>query len=155
MQANEAFNFAGRHLIASYLDCDLKRLTDVEALLAAMKEAVNKCGASLLNESHHVFEGNGMTAVMLLSESHASIHTYPEHNACFVDIFTCGDHCSPEAFDKVLREYLRPEKVSVKLLCREGHIDDISHEFTHPVMEYESTHETYSFAPPAGRVTVA
>jgi S-adenosylmethionine decarboxylase len=56
---------------------------------------------------------------LLLSESHAAIHTYPEHNACFVDLFTCGDHCHNEPFDRVLREYLKPGAVQSKVLIRD------------------------------------
>ena len=75
-----------------------------------MEQAVEACGATLLNSARHVFPPDGMTIVMLLSESHASIHTYPEHNSCFVDLFTCGLDCQAEEFDAVLRScnFARP-----------------------------------------------
>jgi S-adenosylmethionine/arginine decarboxylase-like enzyme len=64
-----------------------------------------------------------MTAVLLLAESHASIHTYPEHQACFVDLFTCGRACSAERFDAVLRQYLRPASVQRRTMLR--HADGV------------------------------
>ncbi len=110
--------FSGRHLVVQYLGCDVTALEDHEGLLRAMREAVVASGATLLKMSEHPFEGGGLTAVMLLSESHASIHTYPEFGACFVDLFTCGHNCRAEDFDAVLRAYLRPRDASAKVLLR-------------------------------------
>ena len=56
--------------------------------------------------------------VLLLSESHASIHTYPEYNSCFVDLFTCGQKCSAEKFDMYLREYLKPKQTDSRIQVR-------------------------------------
>ena len=75
-------------------------------------------GATILQSVRHVFEPDGMTAVVLLSESHASIHTYPEHRACFVDIFTCGSRCEVEAFDGVLRDFLKPRTATRRIIQR-------------------------------------
>jgi S-adenosylmethionine decarboxylase len=102
------FEFVGRHMMASYVGCDPVALRDLDALEEAMQQAVEASGATLLTSARHVFPPDGMTIVMLLSESHASIHTYPEHNSCFVDLFTCGLDCRAEEFDAVLRGYLRP-----------------------------------------------
>ena len=63
--------FKGKHFIASYLECDPEALGNVEALLAYMEKAVIASGATLLSSAHHVFPPNGLTAVYLLSESHA------------------------------------------------------------------------------------
>ena len=60
--------------------------------------------------------------VLILSESHASIHTYPEDRSCFVDFFTCGTDCLPENFDKTMREYLLPQQVKSKLFFRDEKI---------------------------------
>jgi len=114
------YEFAGRHLVASYLGCDPDKLNDNVGLMDAMRRAITACGATLLSFKEHIFESGGLTAVMLLSESHASIHTYPEHSACFVDIFTCGTTCNPLIFDSVLRDYLQPTNVSCKELIRDN-----------------------------------
>ncbi len=92
-----------------------------------MHAAVKASGATLLNSVEHIFPPDGMTAVVLLSESHASIHTYPEHRSCFVDIFTCGTTCKVEAFDAVLRSFLRPRKHSRRIIGRhEEMVDETS-----------------------------
>jgi S-adenosylmethionine decarboxylase len=115
----EEFQFVGRHLIASYHGCDAKALEDIQKLPKVMEEAVNASGAHLLKSVEYVFEPNGLTMVLLLSESHASIHTYPEHNACFVDLFTCGHNCSAEKFDQALQDYLKPTKVNKEIITRQ------------------------------------
>ena len=112
--------FQGRHLFGSYLGCDPVALRDFAGLRKAMGEAVSASGATLLNTVEHIFPPDGITILMLLSESHASIHTYPEHGACFVDLFTCGMRCSGERFDELLRAYLRPAEAEVSFADRGG-----------------------------------
>ena len=118
--AADEFEFVGRHLLASYVGCDAQALADETGLLAAMKAAVKASGATLISSVQHSFTPSGMTAVMLLSESHASIHTYPEHQACFVDLFTCGRNCSAERFDMVMCKYLKPARACRQIVMRQG-----------------------------------
>lgn len=112
------YQFVGRHLMASYKACDHQALINIDGLKRAMLEAVNASGAHLLDSCDYVFAGNGVTSVLLLSESHASIHTYPEYNSCFVDIFTCGTKCSQEQFHEVLKKYLKPQQVTCDIVNR-------------------------------------
>lgn len=133
----EDYRFAGKHFLASYLDCDADALGNVEKMQSAMDQAVEASGATILNCTSHRFEPNALTVVYLLSESHASIHTYPEHGACFVDIFTCGDHCSPEWFDAALQTYLQPKKVHAKLFLRHEKIEEITTQASVPAWEKE------------------
>lgn len=116
------YDFVGRHFMASYVGCRPDSLEDVDCLEDAMQKAVRASGATLLNTARHVFPTGGTTIVMLLSESHASIHTYPEHDSCFVDLFTCGLECRPEEFDAVLRSYLRPNRTSASTCVRDSGI---------------------------------
>jgi S-adenosylmethionine decarboxylase proenzyme len=110
--------FRGCHLVASFRGCDEEAIKDIPALSEAMLKAVKDCGASVLGFSEYVFPGDGFTMVILLSESHASIHTYPEHKACFVDLFTCGDNCSHELFQEKLSTYLKPTSVEKEIILR-------------------------------------
>jgi S-adenosylmethionine decarboxylase proenzyme len=112
IDAEEAqYEFFGRHLVSQYYDCDVKAMNNTKRLTNAMKRATILSGASLLKSVDYKFKPNGFTMVLLLSESHASIHTYPEHKACFIDFFTCGHNCSAEKFDAALRRYLKPKRV--------------------------------------------
>lgn len=113
----QEYQFWGRHFIASYNNCRRDRL-ESSALIEAMRQAIEASGASLLSEAVYAFPNAGLTAVFLLSESHASIHTYPEHAACFVDLFTCGENCRSEDFDAKLREFLCPRNVEARVIVR-------------------------------------
>lgn len=119
------YQFVGVHFCASYSGCKTK-MTNLDELKIAMKLAVEASGATILGQIDHVFgndpTSHGYTSAFILSESHATIHTYPEHGACFVDLFTCGDHCSHERFDKALREYLQPTDISYQVLRRDSGI---------------------------------
>ncbi len=112
--------FIGHHFVASYMGCNQEALTDLKGLEAALADAVNASGAKILSSLKHVFPPNGLTMVFLLSESHASIHTYPEYGACFIDLFTCGNSCDASKFEAVLFDYLRPSQFNKQLLLRDS-----------------------------------
>lgn len=122
--SDECYDFKGQHFFASYNECDIDALTNINSLTEAMKHAIEKSNATILDSSSYTFPGNGVTMVFLLSESHASIHTYPEHNSCFVDLFTCGNTCSYEEFHESLCSYLNPRHVNQKVLIRHENIDE-------------------------------
>ena len=122
---SDDFFFRGKHFVASYLDCNLRSLSNLDGLIHALDNAVQASGATILDKTPYVFPPNGLTMVYLLSESHASIHTYPEHGACFVDLFTCGDTCSSERFDEILREYLQPKFVNARLFLRDQNVQEL------------------------------
>jgi S-adenosylmethionine decarboxylase len=60
-------------------------------------EAAHRAGLTVLRSCSHVFEPQGLTTVLILSESHVSLHTWPEHEYAAVDIFCCGDGPEPAA----------------------------------------------------------
>ena len=101
-----------RHRILSYFGCEACDCSE-----AAFKRAVRKSGAKVLKTISHRFEPQGLSILTLLAESHASLHTYPEHGFCYLDIFTCGD-MDTGAFDKEMRRVLRPCRVVAKDMDR-------------------------------------
>jgi S-adenosylmethionine decarboxylase len=113
-----AHEFRGHHLIVSYKGCNTMALSDIGKLKEVFEDAVKASGATVLSSAAHVFAPDGLTMVILLSESHASIHTYPEYNACFIDLFTCGEKCDPTQFELILACYLRPQEVNRSLMLR-------------------------------------
>ncbi|MBX9692008.1 MAG: adenosylmethionine decarboxylase [Cyanobacteria bacterium] len=118
LNSAQTYEFCGKHLIASYSGCRMDRLEDKSGVDSIMRRAIVASGATVLDAALHVFPEAGMTYVYVLAESHASIHTYPEHASCFVDIFTCGYECDPLEFDAVLTEHFQPERVSRQLILR-------------------------------------
>jgi S-adenosylmethionine decarboxylase len=118
LAAAESYEFIGRHMIAEYYGCEKEAIYNNKKLKKVMIAAAKASGATLLKSVEYRFLPHGYSFVILLSESHASIHTYPELRACFVDLFTCGTRCDSSKFENVLRAYLRPERAKSKVIER-------------------------------------
>ncbi len=92
----------GLHLTAdlSHCQCDPHWLTDADQLLAACVQAVHTAGLQAVNQLMHSFPASsegpgGVTATVLLAESHLCVHTWPEKAAVTLDVYVCnfgGDH---------------------------------------------------------------
>src|SRR5271157_537167 len=108
--ACHALSDTSYHLIADFSQCDPLLLDDGDYIIEAMDEAAVASGFTVLEGIHHQFDPQGFTGILLLSESHFSIHTWPEDNFAAVDLFTCGD-TSPEAAVKALQDKLGCKKV--------------------------------------------
>ena len=83
-----------------------------------MKRCVEIAGATLLHiHLHHFTPNGGVSGVAVLSESHISIHTWPERGYAALDVFMCGDS-EPEKCIDVLKKYFQPGEVKVSELLR-------------------------------------
>jgi spermidine synthase len=91
-----ASTFAGRHVLAELAGIRPELLDDEPSVRAAVVDALVESGATVLDVISHQFRPHGLTMLALLAESHASIHTWPEHGAMFVDVFTCGTSADSE-----------------------------------------------------------
>lgn len=85
----------GRHVLVDIADTSAAVLNDGEALARALTEAAAAEGTTVLGTIRHAFEPAGVTVLLLLAESHVSLHTYPEEGRAFFDAFTCGVRCEP------------------------------------------------------------
>ena len=110
----------GRHVIYEMQDGNPNLLNNEEFVKDALKQAAEDSGATLLSIVSHKFEPQGVTAVALLSESHISIHTWPEHGYAAVDAFTCGEHTDPETACGTLRKLFNSGYGTMKLVRRLG-----------------------------------
>ncbi|OGN65579.1 MAG: S-adenosylmethionine decarboxylase proenzyme [Chlamydiae bacterium RIFCSPLOWO2_01_FULL_28_7] len=121
---SEEYEFTGTHLMGDYLECSNSALTDLKKLEKIMIEACIEAKATVLQQSTYIFPPDGFSMIILLQESHASIHTYPEYNSCFVDFFTCGTSCDAKKFDEILKNYLKPKRIREKIFIREDTIKE-------------------------------
>ena len=88
-------NILGRHIIAEIRCKDPKMLDNAEKLREYMEIAARKGGMTVLNSTAHKFTPQGASAVVVLAESHVSIHTWPELGYAALDIYTCGKDPEP------------------------------------------------------------
>ena len=103
--------YAGSHVLVDFWGA--ANLSDPALIEAALREAAEACGATVLHVHVHEFSSNGgVSGVAVLAESHISIHTWPELDFAAFDIFMCGT-CAPERALPVLRRIFGPERESV------------------------------------------
>ncbi|OOR31473.1 adenosylmethionine decarboxylase [Bacillus cereus] len=108
----------GRHIIVDLWGVDFSLLNDLHFLEHHLVAAANRSGAHVLNVSNKEFHPYGVTVLILLSESHLSIHTYPEKKFAAIDCYTCGTSVDPQqAIDSII-SVLKPERMHIKKLIR-------------------------------------
>jgi S-adenosylmethionine decarboxylase proenzyme len=106
-------------IIADFAGCENKFLTSRELVRKCLLESIKISGANILGEFFYKFKkgGKGVTGVIILAESHVSIHTWPEKGYAAVDIFTCGNIDANTIF-KNLKEKFSPSKIKFKKINR-------------------------------------
>lgn len=108
----------GRHVAVDTWGVDFDVLNNAELLQAHMVEAAESCGATVMSIQSKQFEPQGATVLVLLSESHLSIHTYPERGFAAIDCYTCGETVDPQLAIDYLVSVLKPDKTFAKKLIR-------------------------------------
>lgn len=85
----------GTHIVCELSGCDPVLLTDVDAVRDMMIDAAKVARATVMEVAFHRFEPQGVSGVVVLAESHISIHTWPELGYAAMDFYTCGEHTDP------------------------------------------------------------
>ncbi|MGI9524406.1 MAG: adenosylmethionine decarboxylase [Hyphomicrobiaceae bacterium] len=117
----EGVRYAGNHLIIDLFGARL--LDDIKHIECTLKRCVDVAGATLLHvHLHHFTPNGGVSGVAVLSESHISIHSWPEADYAALDVFMCGD-ARPELCVAVLKEAFEAREVVVKTHQRGEDLD--------------------------------
>jgi S-adenosylmethionine decarboxylase len=96
----------GRHLLLELYDCSSEVLNSLESVKTAMVEAAKRAEATVIDVVFHEFNPFGISGVVVIAESHLSIHTWPEYRYAAVDIFSCGDTLKPaEAANYLVEQF--------------------------------------------------
>jgi S-adenosylmethionine decarboxylase len=85
----------GTHIVCELSGCDPATLTNVDAVREMMIGAAKASRATVMEVAFHRFQPQGVSGVVVLAESHISIHTWPEKGYAAMDFYTCGDHTDP------------------------------------------------------------
>ena len=108
----------GRHSLLELFDCNLEVLKDLEAVKGALVEAARQAQATIVATTFHEFNPFGISGVVVITESHLSIHTWPEYRYAAVDIFSCGDGLKPDMAVSYLVKQFAAARVSIVELQR-------------------------------------
>jgi S-adenosylmethionine decarboxylase len=128
----------GTHLLIELRECNPEVLRSLEKVKNAMVSAANEAKATIVNVSFHEFNPFGISGVVVIAESHLTIHTWPEYSYAAIDIFTCGDTIQPEtAASYLIREFecRNPQIVEMK----RGILSDGNRKLPHKVTEAADT----------------
>jgi len=86
----------GKHLLIELRECNSEVLKSLEKVRKILISAAKEAKATIINNSFHEFNPFGISGVVVIAESHLTIHTWPEYGYAAVDIFTCGEIIQPE-----------------------------------------------------------
>lgn len=99
-------------------DCNSAVLRDLKRIESILLTAAKKSNATIVESRFHQFSPFGISGLVVIAESHLSIHTWPEHAYAAVDIFTCGETLKPQLATSYLVEKLESKKTSILELQR-------------------------------------
>ena len=107
--------FAGTHVIIDLWRAS--RLDDLEHMESVLRQAIDRCGATLLHIHLHHFTPTGISGVAVLAESHISVHTWPERGFAAFDVFMCGN-ANPELAVPIFQTAFATDDVRVRQIRR-------------------------------------
>ncbi len=115
---NKQHGFYGIHVMGELYGISYEKLDNLDIIVDCLTLGIElskaKCEGMIVKK----FKPKGISVVALLSESHVSIHTYPEYNSLFLDAFTCGNTCNPELIAEILKKELKATSAKIDTLVR-------------------------------------
>jgi len=108
----------GRHLLLELYDCDRNSLNQVEYVEEALLQAAMAANATIIESKFHQFNPYGISGVVVIAESHLTIHTWPEHAYAAVDVFTCDDEMELYKIEEMLKKAFSAERSDHNLVQR-------------------------------------
>ena len=104
-----------KHLIGQVNGVCIETIDQLEPL---MEQIADECSLTVVSRAFHQFDPVGVTGVLVLSESHFSVHTYPENDSVYLDIFCCSDAFDPEKAGRVILRVLEATSADWQVVVR-------------------------------------
>jgi S-adenosylmethionine decarboxylase len=115
----QEYESSGKHMICDFKEIQnlelLNSMTDLKDLL---RDICKTNDFNILNEVEHQFAPIGCSVLFLLSESHLSIHTFPEKNHMSFDIYTCRQYSDNTFYNEIFEYLLKRLKASLDSTCK-------------------------------------
>jgi S-adenosylmethionine decarboxylase len=99
----------GRHVISELWGCNAEKLNDMKFIEETFVDAALRSGAEVREVAFHKFAPHGVSGVVIISESHLTIHSFPEHGYASIDVYTCGDRIDPNVAANFIAEALEAD----------------------------------------------
>jgi len=104
----------GIHLLIELTSCNRQKINNLDYLERTMAQAAEVAGATVLKTAFQDFNPQGVSGVVVIAESHLTIHTWPEYGYAAVDIFTCGTKVDPWKAADFLNEHLEAHEIQIR-----------------------------------------
>ncbi len=117
----------GRQILVEFYGCDEAVLTDTANLREVMLEGTRRSGATIISNEFHTFSPHGVSGVIVIAESHVTVHTWPEFGYAAIDIFTCGETIDPWAVMHYLEAEFGASSISSMELKRGLFPEKVAH----------------------------
>jgi len=117
----------GRHILAEFYGCPEETLSDLEEIKQHMVAAAYEAGAEVKETAFHRFSPQGISGVVVISESHLAIHTWPEFGYAAVDVFTCGQTVNPWVSCNYLKQMFSARNMSAREIKRGIFDEELEH----------------------------
>lgn len=111
-------NVLGKHYLLDFYDCKVCMLTSVKTIEYIMKKASNIGKLSVVEYCFHQFRPFGVSGVMVLEESHFTIHTWPEYAFASVDLYLCDETIEVPAIISCLSKLFETDQYEIKRIDR-------------------------------------
>lgn len=129
-------NALGTHLLVELKDCNPEILKDLNKVKEALVSAAKEAKATIIDVSFHQFNPFGISGMVVIAESHLSIHTWPEYGFAALDIFTCGEIIKPEVAAHYLIKRFESKNPSIVEMKR-GLLSYTNEKLPHKVCDIE------------------
>lgn len=109
----------GTHLLVNVYDIPTVQLLEYAVRgLPILDEIVHALNLHVVSQTGYQFQPVGYTHAYVLSESHFTIHTYPEHRSCYIDIFCCNPDFSPAQAVQLIQSRFGTQHVRYQVIQR-------------------------------------
>ncbi|SIR17973.1 adenosylmethionine decarboxylase [Halanaerobium kushneri] len=108
----------GKHIVLEISECNNKKLNDVEFVEKIMVKAALTAGLEISDVVFNQFKSQGVTGVVMIAESHLTIHTWPELGYAAVDLFTCSQSFNTFAAVDLIKEKFEAKRTEVEEIKR-------------------------------------
>jgi S-adenosylmethionine decarboxylase proenzyme len=118
----------GEHFIFDLSNCNHETLMDSERAYSLFAQAVRESGLTVVDEGFYKFSPHGFTCFLLLAESHASLHAWPEYDYCAIDLFTCAIGKDMMPLIQHLKEAFGADNFTLRKIDRDAEVERIPFE---------------------------
>ena len=128
----------GRQMTVEFYDCDPAKLADAALMEKIFLDAAHQSGATVIESRFHQFTPQGVSGVVVISESHFAVHAWPEHEYAAVDLFTCGENVDFDKAVEVIARGISSKEQIVSSLVNRGIVGNNGMERMVPVVEKQN-----------------